>query len=466
LVSLLAGASAHGVGDVVEGRPVPSPLSLAAIDNWVGGLVVLVIVYPLLRFRRAAIERETALRVANVRLDDYRRLEREEQAATRRAAAAIRRCLSDRSMTILFQPIVSTHDGRVVGAEALARFDDGRPPDLWFKDAADAGLGIELELLAVEVALTGAAQLPDDVYVSVNVSAETMASPRMRSLLELHRRPFVVELTEHAPIEHSKSLADALRWVRLHGGRVAADDAGNGYAGLSHLLRLAPDIIKLDRELVTGLDRDPAKRALVHAVTGFAADSSRDVVVIAEGVETREELDALVSAGVTAVQGYFLGRPTELPLETVRYPELTSPTVVVVEDDPSVHRTLSLILGRSGFDVVASAHDGPTAMTLVAEARPDAVVLDYSLAAMTGSEVLEQIRSSSPATVVVGFSATGPDAFRIALDGFVSKTDFDGLLNLPGLLRECIARRAATTTRPHLDAAVSTIGLDQRGVIR
>lgn len=441
-VSLLADASASAL----QGQPVRSPLSISAADSWASGFLVLVFVYPLLRRRRRAIEQETELRIANVKLAEYRRRDDAEQEKRRTVTAAVQRCLEDRALSIVFQPIVSTHDGRVIGAEALARFPDGRPPDEWFNAAAEVGLGVELELLAVELAIAEAtALIPDEIYVSVNVSPATMTSPNICALLESAPRPLVVEMTEHAPMETSDALTAALQWARRQGVRVAADDAGNGYAGLSHLLRLAPDIIKLDRDLVTGVDADPAKRALVMAVTGFAADIG--ATVVAEGVETTRELQALVTAGVTAVQGFLLGRPSPAPLESTTYAGLGSPAVVVVDDDPTVRQTLAAILRRSGFEVVAEASDGAAAVTSVSMHRPAAVILDFVLPTMMGSEVLERIRSTSPESVVIGFSAASSAEFRLAVDGFLSKGDADALAELPGFVRDCINRRRQSATQ-------------------
>lgn len=418
----------------------PALFSLDAAGSWVAGLAAALLLYPVLRIRRRRIETFAELGLAGRRLAEYRRRDEEEQEKKREATLAIDRCLAERAITVLFQPIVSTHDGFVIGAEALARFADGRPPDQWFREAVSVGRGVQLELLAIELALEEAARnLPDDTYLSINMSPTTMASPSLRPILHAETRSLVVEMTEHEPLEMSAELTEALRWFRARGGRVAADDAGNGYAGLSHLLMLAPDIIKLDRALVTGVDGDAAKRALVLAVTGFAYEI--DASVVAEGVETAEELRSLVGVGVDAVQGYLLGRPTELPLDTTPRPGLGRPTVIVVDSDPSVRQTLAAILRRSGFEVVADAHDGPSAIRCIRVLRPDAVILDQALPGIGGTEVLYRVRSLSPGTTVVGFSARASVEFQRALDGFLSKTDLGALVKLPDYLYDWISQR-------------------------
>ena len=92
--------------------------------------------------------------------------------------------------------------------------------------------------------------------------------------------------------------------------RIAVDDAGSGYSSLAHILKLAPDFIKLDRELVSGIDLDPVRRALAASLVTFAADTGAEIV--AEGVETEDELEVLRRLGVRYAQGYHLGRPAPL----------------------------------------------------------------------------------------------------------------------------------------------------------
>jgi len=96
--------------------------------------------------------------------------------------------------------------------------------------------------------------------------------------------------------------------ARERGVRLAVDDTGAGYASLNHVLQLRPDIIKIDRSLITGLSSDPARRSLVTALVLLALDLGASVT--AEGVETPQELETLASLGVDDAQGYLLARPT------------------------------------------------------------------------------------------------------------------------------------------------------------
>ena len=117
----------------------------------------------------------------------------------------------------------------------------------------------------------------------------------------------VVELTEHHVIEDYDLVIGTMNDLRVRGARLAVDDTGAGFASLKHILKLAPDVIKLDLHLVRDIDSDPAKRALTAALVRFAADIG--ALVTAEGIESSAELDTLRDLGVEYGQGYYLGRP-------------------------------------------------------------------------------------------------------------------------------------------------------------
>jgi PAS domain S-box-containing protein len=209
---------------------------------------------------------------------------RDEAIAARRdrdeAQDRITSILDRRAVQIVFQPIIDVQSGRVVGAEALSRFllDPVVAPDRIFADAASVGLGVELELLAIEEALLEGRQLPRDVYVSVNVSPHTVLSGQLERVLSASGwdpRRLIIEITEHVSVADYDCVNAALSPLRVQGIRLAVDDAGAGYASFQHILKLRPDFIKLDRGLVAGIESDPAQRALVAAVATFARDVGR-----------------------------------------------------------------------------------------------------------------------------------------------------------------------------------------------
>ena len=173
------------------------------------------------------------------------------------------------------------------------------------------GRGARLELTAIRLALSAVASLPKDIYLAVNASPETILSGELHDTLNgMPAERIVLEITEHAHVENYDSLMHALQLLRNQGVRLAVDDAGAGYSSLQHILQLRPDLIKLDMRLVRNIDRDPARRALASALVLFARETGSQI--IAEGVETAFELNALQSIGIERAQGYFLGRPMSL----------------------------------------------------------------------------------------------------------------------------------------------------------
>lgn len=216
------------------------------------------------------------------------------------------------SVRVALQPIVDLDSGEPVGYEALMRFADGRSPDHWFAEAWQAGLGIELEVLALLSALRALDDLSAGTYLSVNTSPEVVIAADLAADLDrlgVDGRRIVLELTEHAEIVDYEALIKALKPLRERGVRIAVDDAGAGFASLRHVLNINPDIIKLDVSLTRGIETDPARTALVSLFASFAARIG--ATIVAEGIETEIDLNALRSVGIVFGQGYLLGRPSE-----------------------------------------------------------------------------------------------------------------------------------------------------------
>jgi EAL domain-containing protein (putative c-di-GMP-specific phosphodiesterase class I) len=238
-----------------------------------------------------------------------RRSERDDTARVR-----IEHTLRSADFHLVFQPIYSLATGELVAAEALTRFsaEPARPPDRWFAEAHAVGLGWELEMAALQAALARSRDLPAEVAVTVNLSPGVLVDPRTTAELSRpHERGVVVEITEHAIVEDYPRLSEVLVELRGQGIRVAIDDAGAGFASLRHVVRLAPDIIKLDRTLTRDVHLDPVQRTLATCLAAFAQQT--DTLLIAEGVEHPDELTTWQELGAHAAQGYLLGRPGPLP---------------------------------------------------------------------------------------------------------------------------------------------------------
>jgi diguanylate cyclase (GGDEF)-like protein len=216
--------------------------------------------------------------------------------------------LERKAIRIVFQPVLELATGRPAGYEALARFDGepARGPDEWLAQAHRAGLGAELEALAIQTALDVEGR-PENAFLALNVSPRALLSAPVKQALPRDLTNIVIELTEHEAFGGEGELEQELESLRARGARVALDDAGAGYAGLQQLIRIAPEILKLDRALVHGAHADPSRRALLEALIAFAADTG--AAVCGEGVEDLEDLRALVALDVTYAQGYGIARP-------------------------------------------------------------------------------------------------------------------------------------------------------------
>jgi EAL domain-containing protein (putative c-di-GMP-specific phosphodiesterase class I) len=224
------------------------------------------------------------------------------------AQARVRASLEASAFSSHFQPIVELDSGTVVGYEALTRFSGSESPAPAFAAAARAGLGIELETATTRAAVKAAVGLPPEAYLSLNASPQFILSGGVAAVIAGIGRPVVIEVTEHVAIGDydslRRSLADRGPEVRL-----AVDDAGAGFASFRHILELAPHFVKLDIGLVRGIDQDPARQALAAGMVFFATE--RGLKLIAEGIETAEELATLLRLGVPLGQGFLLGRPAQ-----------------------------------------------------------------------------------------------------------------------------------------------------------
>ncbi|MGF1648427.1 MAG: EAL domain-containing protein [Kineosporiaceae bacterium] len=225
-------------------------------------------------------------------------------------------------LDLVAQPIVDLVTGDVAGYELLSRFgwpltardaDAGLaatpPPDRWFAAAGRLGLAGDLTVAVLTRALEIRAGVPDRMFCTVNVGPEHLADPRVREVLDVDLERVVVELTEHSGAEPTPELADALAALRARGALIAVDDVGSGYAGLAQLLAVGPEIVKLDRRLTADVGSDRRRQELVRSLRDLSVRLG--AVLLAEGVETYAECEALVRLGVPLGQGYFLGVPAQ-----------------------------------------------------------------------------------------------------------------------------------------------------------
>lgn len=245
-------------------------------------------------------------------------VQRELEGKTRQQATLdmIQRVVEEQTFKIVYQPIFCLETGHLSGVEALCRFEAEpyRPPNFWFDDAAGVGMGEMLEVCVIEAAISNLHLLPKGIYLSLNSSPQTVATGLLAPVLAAFPpEALVLEVTEHIEVTDWATLDRELDRLRQMGIKIAIDDAGAGYSGLQHMVRLRPEIIKLDRALVERIDEDPARRSLCAAMVHYATETGASLV--AEGIEREEEEDVLRSLGVHRGQGFLLAKP--MPIDAL-----------------------------------------------------------------------------------------------------------------------------------------------------
>ena len=181
------------------------------------------------------------------------------------------------------------------------------------RDSASKPTGAILEVHAIRRALSELNCLPQGCYMSLNASPDVILSEALHATLsEVPCENLLLEVTEHTEVADYDAFQRRLEPLRIRGLQVAVDDAGAGFASLNHIVKLRPDVIKLDLSLTKGIDTNANQRAIASALAGYSKEIG--VRMIAEGIETAEELETLRRIGIGYGQGYLLGRPQPLPV--------------------------------------------------------------------------------------------------------------------------------------------------------
>jgi diguanylate cyclase (GGDEF)-like protein/PAS domain S-box-containing protein len=245
-------------------------------------------------------------------------------------AAGLRVQLEEGPLTLGYQPIVDLRSGRLVGLEALLRFEHPLLGPVGAEEVVEiaemAGLSFELDRAVIRtsnrdlLALRAAGVAGDDVVVSVNISPRTTAHHQLDTLVEgilgetgLHPATLSLELTEHAIMDNANHAAALLNRLAGMGVGIAVDDFGTGYNSLVHLQRLPVRTLKIDRSFIADLGKRPEADAIARSVVGLAG--ALGLSTVAEGVETPEQAQQLREMGCDAAQGYLWGpatRPADL----------------------------------------------------------------------------------------------------------------------------------------------------------
>lgn len=260
-------------------------------------------------------ERAVSVPVAPTPADD----EPLSAAEVASAGDALARLIEGEGLTMVVQPIADVRSGSVSvhAYEALARFGqprEGMGPLHWFSLAQELGQRAALERACLRGALELFASRPPGTSLSVNLSAPVLLDAPTLAMLEAASDALaddlaglIIEITEETLVRADMQLLSAIEPLRSRGARLAVDDMGAGYSGLRQITTVQPSYLKLDRSLISGIDRDGERAALVGALAGYARQVRS--LLVAEGVETEAELRTIRRLGVPLVQGFYLARP-------------------------------------------------------------------------------------------------------------------------------------------------------------
>ncbi|KQN48797.1 diguanylate cyclase [Pseudomonas sp. Leaf48] len=245
----------------------------------------------------------------NTRIIERRRLEND-----------LRFAIKDGQLRLHFQPRYRIADGRMVGAEALVRWQHPErgliPPDTFIPIAEESGLILSLSNWVINTACDCASRWPQNLFVSVNLSPTEfkrgdLVERIQKALVDSAIDPARVELevTESVMLEDATGALELMRTLKRLGVRIAMDDFGTGYSSLSYLRAFPFDGLKIDRSFLSRLDQSEDDRAIIQAIVGLGRALA--LTVTAEGIETAEQLSLLKTVSCDEGQGYFLSRPLD-----------------------------------------------------------------------------------------------------------------------------------------------------------
>lgn len=209
------------------------------------------------------------------------------------------------SAQVVFQPMIDLHQWRIVGFEALARFDDGSPPPVHLDRASACGRREELELSLIALEIAAAHSLPAEAAVTLNASGTTILRPALDELLSTWERTWGLELYEGAT---TADLREVRERVTALGGSLLVDDAGAACADETRIARLRPDVVKIDRTLFWQVSEDPEARLRLNGLLDAARAAGARVLV--EGVSEDAHVSLARELGTDLAQGFHLGVPT------------------------------------------------------------------------------------------------------------------------------------------------------------
>jgi len=337
--------------------------------------------------------------------------------------AGLRRAIGRQELHLLYQPQVGLTEGRLLGVEALLRWECSElgpvEPSEFVPVAEQTGLIVPigewvLRSACTQIAAWSRAGLPD-LRVHVNLSPLQLQQPdiarRLHAiLLETGANPaqLGVEVTESMLTTDVAHASRTLRELKAIGVEISLDDFGTGYSNLGVLRTLPIDVVKIDRSFVHDVTAAPEDVSITRAVLTMA--HGLQMKVLAEGVETEGQLSLLIANGCDMIQGFFFSEPVPAPAieqmlkEDRRLPErfLTRSqrkrTLLLVDDEENIVSSLRRLFRRDGYHIV-TANSGAEGLQRLAEVNVDVIVSDQRMPGMTGVEFLRRAKELYPDTV-------------------------------------------------------------------
>ncbi len=336
--------------------------------------------------------------------------------------AELRNAIFNGELRLTYQPQLSLHSGKIIGLEALVRWDHPTrgllTPCHFIALAEECGLDIALGEWVMRTAVLQISQWRGEgltpVRVAVNLSAQHFRQKHLpetiESLLQKHAVPaqlLEVELTESVMMHDADAAIHIVDHLKALGIRVSVDDFGTGYSSLAYLSRFAVDVIKIDQSFVADITTNPVNASIATATIVMAHKFGK--TVIAEGVETEGQMLYLRRHECDEMQGYLFSRPVgpQAICEMLRSgagislgldPGGTPMTLLLVDDEPNILSAIKRLMRREGYRILC-AESAAQGLDLLATHRVHVVISDQRMPVMTGTEFLSRVKDLYPDTV-------------------------------------------------------------------
>lgn len=380
-----------------------------------------------------------------------------------------------------FQPKVDLKTGRIVGAEALARWNHPKhgviAPDAFISPLERSGNIDDLTFMMLEKSAAECRSLHDKGHlltVSVNLSLVSLNDSALADRIThtvrkqgIEPQYVVLEITESSAMTDAAFALENLARLCMNGFSLSIDDYGTGYSSLQQLTRIAFSELKIDKSFVTDFADNDALRIVVESSIDMA--HKLRVMSVAEGVETQQEWETLRGIGCDTVQGYFIAKPLDAksfhdfvatyksaPVSSKSAQDQTGKNILVVDDDDFTRKILVRILEDFGFAKVMDTDSAQSAIKLLESNTFDLIITDVDMPGMNGMEFVQLIRSGKAhakhdtrIVVVSSFSQTEVlgSAFALDINGFLVKPI------IPAVVYEKVVR--ALSERLHLRAPMA-----------